>query len=111
MVGVVGLAALGAAAARPKAEGPLPLLVAAAGVWALAFRHAFNRQETHFAIAFSVSAVVVTWVTLALVGSGPAWSRRLRAGSAAVLVAAAVAVVPGAGLPGRPGRPASGSPR
>jgi hypothetical protein len=73
---------------------------------ALAFRHAFTRQETHSGIAFTVGAAVVTWVALLLWGAGPGWSRWARAGAAAALLTAAVLAVPGTGLP-RPARAVS----
>jgi len=95
----VGLAAVAATAARPAAVGASPLLVSVAGVMALAFRHAFTRQETHSGIAFTVGAAVVTWVALLLWGSGPGWSRWARSGAAAALLTAAVLAVPGTGLP------------
>ena len=58
------------------------MVLPAAGLCLLVFKHAFVRQETHAFIAFSVGAALLTWVCLEMSERGTSRARGMRAAGA-----------------------------
>jgi hypothetical protein len=82
----LGLARSGTAVLKPH----LALLLPAAGLAALVFKHAFIRQETHVPIAFSVGSLLALWVVLETAGDGGRPAQRMRLCGALALVVGAL---------------------
>jgi hypothetical protein len=66
------------------------LLLPAAGLSVLVFKHAFIRQQTHAFMAFSVGTLLALWVALEVGRAGSPVQRALRAAGVTALLAGSV---------------------
>jgi hypothetical protein len=83
---------------REQLRRHIALIVPAAGLLLLTFKHAFVRHETHAFLALGVGSVVLSWIALESAGYGGPVDRGLRAAGVLALVAGALIVSPPAHL-------------
>jgi hypothetical protein len=75
---------------RERKEAPgdlLPLILPACGLFILACKHGFGRQETHVFHAFSIGGVLATWICVEIRDRGGWLARGLCLAGAAALAA------------------------
>jgi hypothetical protein len=79
---------------REQLRRHFALVMPAAGLLLLTFKHAFVRHETHGFLALGVGSIVLSWIALESAGYGGRVGRGLRAAGVLALVAGALSVVP-----------------